>query len=181
MSSPWRLPFEIALQNNAPQLELQVGTVSADGEPAVRTVIFRGLSAEGAPYFFTDTRTRKADHLRANPKVALHAWFPVTREQFRLTGVATLHGTHAGGPWAALRARAWGRFNDERRLAYLGPPPGHSAIEPVPMDIPSASPPEFLIISVEVTWADWVVLGPPSTRRGYRLLGSSWVQQALTP
>lgn len=181
MSAPWRQPFEAALQHHAPQVEVQVATVSPEGVPAVRTVWLRGLSGEGLPYFFTDTRTRKADHLRQSPRVALHAWFPLTREQFRLSGRATLHGSHAEGAWAELRQHAWARLEEAERLAYIGPPPGHGYVTPFPTEVPPLAPPEFLVVSVEVTDADWLALGPPPTRVGFRLLGSAWVQQALTP
>ena len=60
MSSPWRQPFEFALQRNAPQRERQVATVSPEGLPSVRPVVLRGLTPEGAPYFYTDLRSRKA-------------------------------------------------------------------------------------------------------------------------
>lgn len=181
MSPPWRHPFETALQRNAPQVDVQVATVSPDGVPALRTVTLRGLSVEGLPYFFTDSRTRKADHLRENPRVALHAWFPLTREQFRLSGKATLHGGAAERSWAELRQHEWARLSPTEQRTYVGPPPGQGLVTPPPLDAPADVPPEFLLVSVEVRDADWLALGPPATRAGFRLLGSAWVQQALTP
>lgn len=181
MSGPWRQPFEAALQRHAPLRDVQVATVSPEGVPAVRTVTLQGLSVEGLPYFYTDTRTRKADHLRENPKVALHAWFPLTREQFRLSGRACLHGTHAEGAWAEFRQHAWERLDDAAKRAFIGPPPGHGYVTPVALEVPALAPPEFLLVSVEVRDADWLALGPPPTRVGFRLLGAAWVQQQLTP
>lgn len=170
----------MALHRNLPQRELQVGTVSPEGVPAVRTVLLRGF-AKDMPYFFTDLRSRKANHLAGNPLVTLHAWFPLTREQFRLTGRATLHGRYAEGPWAARRADAWQRLNDESRLAFGGPPPGRTYVTPGLIDLPPSPPEEFVVVSVEVNDADWLALGPPATRAGFRLLGAGWVQQSLTP
>lgn len=181
MSSPWRQPFENALAHNAPQLEVQVATVSPEGLPAVRTVTLRGLSTEGFPYFFTDARSRKADHLRENPRVALHAWFPGTREQFRLSGRATLHGRHAQGPWGEFRQRCWQGLEDSERPAFIGPPPGHASLDRILPEPPPAAPQEFLLVCVQVTEADWLRLGPPPRRTGFRLLGEAWVQQSLTP
>lgn len=181
MSPPWRAPFEAALARNAPQATVQVATVSPEGVPGVRTVILRGLSVEGHPYFFTDTRTRKADHLRENPRLSLLAWFPRSREQFRLSGRALLHGTHAEGAWAELRQRAWEGLTEEDRQAFLGPPPGHAYVPHVAMEIPQAAPPEFLLVSEQVTDADWLALGPPPSRVGFRLLGAAWVEQQLNP
>lgn len=181
MSGPWRQPFEAALLRNAPQRELQVATVSPEGVPAVRTVTLRGMSAEGFPWFFTDTRTRKADHLRENPRVALHAWFPASREQFRLSGRALLQGTHAEGPWVELRQQAWAQLGEVDRLGFVRAPPGSPLVTPLVTEAPALAPPEFLLVAVEVTAADWLAMGPPPTRVGFRRLGSAWVQQALTP
>ena len=58
MTAPWRVPFETALRAHAPLAEIQVATSSPEGMPAVRTVILRGVSVEGFPYFFTDGRSR---------------------------------------------------------------------------------------------------------------------------
>lgn len=181
MSPPWRQPFQTALERNAPQVEVQVGTVSPEGVPAVRTVVLRGFSPEGCPYFFTDLRSRKANHLAENPKVALHAWFPLTQEQFRLNGRASLHGWHAEGAWAELRRHAWEGLDDESRRAFVGPPPGRTLVTPLAVEVPPSPPQEFVLVAVDVTEADWLSLGPPATRAGFRLIGAGWVQQALTP
>lgn len=181
MSSPWRQPFEAALQRNAPQGEVQVATVTPEGMPAVRTVLLRGLSVEGEPYFFTDARSRKADHLRDNSRLALVAFFAKTREQFRLSGRATLHGRHAEGAWAELRQRAWSSLPPHEQQFFLGPPPGQRLINPEARPVPPFPPQEFLIVSLEVNDADWLVEGSPATRVGYRKLGGGWVEQALTP
>jgi len=181
MSGPWRQPFETALERNAPQLEIQVGTVSPEGVPSVRTVLLRGFSAEGFPYFFTDLRSRKANHLAENSRIALHTWFPRTREQFRLTGRATVHGRHAQGPWAELRKKGWVQLDQDQRGLYVGPPPGRTHAEPRGIEIPPAPPLEFVLVTVEVTEADWLSEGPPRTRVGYRLLGAGWMQELLNP
>jgi len=181
VSSPWRQPFEAALQRNAPQAELQAATVTPEGSPAVRTVLLRGLSVEGDPYFFTDARSRKADHLRENPRLALLAWFPKSGEQFRLSGRVTLHGRHAEGAWAEQRARAWTELPPHEQQFFLGPPPGQTMIKLEERPVPPFPPQEFLIVALEVTEADWLVEGRPATRVGYRKLGAGWVEQQLTP
>lgn len=181
MSAPWRKPFETALARNAPQTEVQVATVSSEGVPSVRTVLLRGFSAEGLPYFFTDLRTRKANHLAENPRIALLAWFPKTAEQFRLTGRATVHGWRAEGAWAALRRHSWELLAEDDRLTYVGPPPGRTFVDRAPSVTPPAPPQEFLLVTIDVTECDWLAVGPPRTRAEFRLLGAGWVQQSLTP
>lgn len=181
MSAPWRQPFETALERNAPQREVQVATVSPEGVPAVRTVLLRGFSVEGCPYFFTDLRSHKANHLTENPKIALHAWFPQTQEQFRLTGRASLHGRHAEGAWAALRNHGWEQTYEGERRSYIGPPPGRTYVTPPLLEVPPGPPQEFVLVTIDVSEADWLCLGPPKTRAGFRLLGAGWVQQSLNP
>ena len=181
VSPPWRHPFEAALQQNAPRTEVQVATVTPEGMPAVRTVLLRGLGIEGDPYFFTDARSRKADHLRENPRLALMAWFANSREQFRLSGPATLHGRLAEGEWAELRQRTWSALSPNARQRYLGAPPGQTLVTLEERPVPPFPPQEFLIVSLEVTDADWLVDRRPATRVGYRKLGAGWVEQALTP
>lgn len=181
VSSPWRQPFEAALQRNAPQAEVQVATVAPEGSPAVRTVLLRGVSVEGNPYFFTDARSRKADHLRQNPRLSLLAWFPKTGEQFRLSGAARLHGWHAEGAWAELRQRAWAALAPHEHQPFLGPPPGQLLLPRLDRPVPPGPPQEFLVVSLEVTEADWLVEGAPPTRVGCRKVGSTWVDQLLTP
>jgi hypothetical protein len=181
VSAPWRQPFEQALERNAPQRELQVATVSPEGVPSVRTVLLRGFTAEGFPYFFADLRSRKANHLAENPRIALLAWFPKSGEQFRLSGRATVHGRHAEGPWAELRRHGWLEIDREEALLYVGPPPGRTRVEQVVKEVPPAPPQEFVLVTVEVTEVDWLSVGPPKTRAGFRLIGAGWIQQSLNP
>ena len=49
-----------------------LATVDPQGQPAVRFVLVRGMDSRGF-VFYTDYRSRKASHLRENPKAAL-AW-----------------------------------------------------------------------------------------------------------
>lgn len=162
-------------------MEIQVGTASPEGVPAVRTVLLRGITPDGLPYFFTDLRSRKANHLAENPKVALHAWFPKSREQFRLTGRARVHGWHAEAPWAELRRQCWTRLDADERALYVGPPPGRTHVELLEIEPPPAPPQEFVVVTVDVTEADWLSDGPPKTRAGFRLLGAAWSQERLNP
>jgi pyridoxamine 5'-phosphate oxidase len=62
-----------------------LATASADGRPAARTVLVRGLDADGCA-FFTNYESRKGQHLAANPQASLlFQWVPVLR-QIELVG-----------------------------------------------------------------------------------------------
>ena len=64
---------------------MTLATVGADGRPSARIVLLRGVDARGVT-FFTNTTSRKAEDLRANPRAAtvLH-WWELGR-QVRLEG-----------------------------------------------------------------------------------------------
>jgi pyridoxamine 5'-phosphate oxidase len=57
-----------------------VATATPDGVPSVRTVLLRGVDADGL-VFFTNYRSRKGSELTANPAVALlFSWVPLERQ-----------------------------------------------------------------------------------------------------
>lgn len=62
-----------------------LATADADGRPAARTVLVRGLDHAGCA-FFTNYESRKGRHLAANPQASLlFQWVPVLR-QIELVG-----------------------------------------------------------------------------------------------
>jgi len=64
-----------------------VATVSADGRPAARYVLLKGLDERGF-VFFTNTGSRKGEELAAEPRCALlFPWHPLER-QVRVDGTA---------------------------------------------------------------------------------------------
>jgi pyridoxamine 5'-phosphate oxidase len=65
-----------------------VATAAPSGQPSVRTVLLRGVSAAGFE-FFTNYESRKGRELAANPQVALvFSWVPLER-QVVVTGTAS--------------------------------------------------------------------------------------------
>ncbi|MEO9326249.1 pyridoxamine 5'-phosphate oxidase [Nocardioides sp. C4-1] len=65
-----------------------VATVGADGQPAARVVLLKGVGADGFR-FFTNTASRKGAELAVEPRCALlFPWHPLER-QVRVDGVAT--------------------------------------------------------------------------------------------
>jgi pyridoxamine 5'-phosphate oxidase len=65
-----------------------VATASPDGRPSARTVLLRGVSADGL-VFFTNYESRKGRELAANPLVSLlFSWVPLER-QVIVTGTAS--------------------------------------------------------------------------------------------
>lgn len=59
---------------------MTLATVDADGQPAQRMVLLKGLDRRGF-VFFINLDSRKAGHIAANPRVSLHfAWLPIDRQ-----------------------------------------------------------------------------------------------------
>ena len=82
-----------------------VATVDADGQPAARMVLLKGMSPDGF-VFFTNTGSRKGVELAANPRCGLlFPWHPLER-QVRVDGVAEPLSEDAVAAYFASRPRA---------------------------------------------------------------------------
>ncbi|MEM6270945.1 MAG: pyridoxamine 5'-phosphate oxidase [Bacteroidota bacterium] len=64
---------------------MALGTCGADGQPAVRIVLLRGLDETGF-LFFTNYDSDKGQALAENPKAALTFFWPELERQVRITG-----------------------------------------------------------------------------------------------
>jgi len=95
---------------------MTVATADADGRPTSRVVILHDV-ADGAWRFATDSRSRKATDLAANPRVALSFYWREQGRQVRLAGTA--RRLDAGAAAADFAARSPGS-----RAAGLATRPG---------------------------------------------------------
>ena len=66
---------------------MALATVGPDGTPGARTVLLKYFDATGF-VFFTNLESRKAQHIEANPAVALLFWWKELERQVEITGVA---------------------------------------------------------------------------------------------
>ena len=79
--------FEEACRAAVPEPNaMSLATVSADGQPSLRTVLLKGYDARGFT-FFTNFQSRKAREIEQNPKVALLFPWIVLERQVKITGV----------------------------------------------------------------------------------------------
>jgi pyridoxamine 5'-phosphate oxidase len=88
VAAPWLKSLTRTITLNASiafSKYFQLATVSAQGMPSVRTVVYRGMSADNI-IMVTDNRSEKMQHLRAQPHAEIAWYFPLTREQFRIFG-----------------------------------------------------------------------------------------------
>ena len=108
-----------------------LGTVGADGQPAVRILLLKGVDARGF-VFYTNYESRKGEELLAHPQAAMcFHWQPLER-QVRVEGVARQVSEEEAdayfasrergsqlGAWASMQSRPRGPGELEARLAEM--------------------------------------------------------------
>jgi pyridoxamine 5'-phosphate oxidase len=163
-----------------------VATATPDGRPSVRTVLLRGVSAEGF-VFFTNYGSRKAREIAANPSVSLiFSWVPDERQVIVTGTAARVTRAESAAYWASRPA--------ESRLASAASPQSavvgsrselEAAVESLAADHPDGVPlPDgwggFRVTPDAVEF--WQ--GRPARlhdRLRYRLADGSWVVERLAP
>lgn len=180
--------FEAARRFPVAQPEaMTLATVDADGMPDARTVLMRGVDAQGFR-FYTNYTSAKGRALAAHPVAALlFHWEPLER-QVRIRG-------------AALRlpdAESDAYFADRPRLSQLG-----AWASPQSEIITSRAELEARVAGVEARFADRPVTRPPHwggflvrtatiefwqgqpgrlhDRVRYRSDGDAWIRERLAP
>lgn len=179
---------------------VQMATVTSDGKPAVRTVVFRGFVAQLGDKtsdpgnretlsFITDARSSKMSESRD----AEVCWYLTgTREQFRLSGVLDMV-THESEPGPKeLRARKWESISASARKQFLWPHPGRKRamngaeedrrlfedVSPSETDSPDA----FALALLRPTRVDHLKLrGSPQQRTMYVREGDAWTEEEVNP
>jgi pyridoxamine 5'-phosphate oxidase len=63
-----------------------LATATPDGRPSVRTVLFKGMSADGSVQYVTNFESRKARELAQNPYAAALFFWPGLERQVRFEG-----------------------------------------------------------------------------------------------
>lgn len=66
---------------------MSLATVSPDGVPSVRTVLFKGLIRDGFS-FYTNYQSQKAQEIESHPQVSLLFFWNVLEQQVRISGKA---------------------------------------------------------------------------------------------
>ena len=119
---------------------VQLATVSAGGEPRVRTLVFRGWAGDEQLDLYSDSRSSKADELNVQPSVEVCWLLPKARHQYRLRGVIeTLSVDEA----PEQTRHAWNSLTDTGRCLWHWPHPGQpfEADAPFPQTVDGAQPP----------------------------------------
>jgi PPOX class probable FMN-dependent enzyme len=189
--APWQSPLSRALHRNRSLVYaryLQLATVRADGRPANRTLVFRGfLDETNQLKFVTDSRSEKAGQIQHQAWGEICWYFPITREQFRLSGQLTLVGQHSDETLSKARQTAWHELSDAARLQFAWAHPGkprseEDSFSPPPPD-PAFPLPDFCLLLLEPEQVDHLELrGDPQNRYAYvRDENQRWSTQSVNP
>ena len=100
--SDWLREAEASEPNDPNAVAL--ATVNAAGQPAVRMVLLKGLSAEGF-VFYTNQQSRKADDLAANARAGLLFHWKTLQLQVRVEGAVTPVSNAEADAYFATRGR----------------------------------------------------------------------------
>ncbi|MBV5260828.1 pyridoxamine 5'-phosphate oxidase [Synechococcus moorigangaii CMS01] len=192
--APWRSPLARALHRNKSQPHhrfFQLATVTPEGKPSNRTVVFRGFrDGSNDLKIITDQRSEKMCHLAACPDAEIAWYFTKTREQFRLGGRVqwVTAGASSSSPFHQERQYTWQGLSDAARAQFVWPQPGDRRSEnptdfqPVPIN---ASEPvsNFVLLIFQVTKVDHLELrGNPQNRFFYHLEDDqTWHWQNVNP
>lgn len=167
----------------------QLATVSADGYPRNRTVVFRGFLEEtNLLQIITDTRSEKMIDLRVNPRAEIAWYFTETREQVRIKGKIAIISHEENNPQLQqIRLQLWGSISDMARLQFTWDYPKKSRLLNVPFPKiypPLDSPVEFFsVLLFNPHEVDHLMLrGNPQNRYLYRLLSDgNWSKEEVNP
>ncbi|HSH26793.1 MAG TPA: pyridoxamine 5'-phosphate oxidase [Wenzhouxiangella sp.] len=123
----FRQGFDRAVDNGIPEpTAMTLATVDEHGRPAARTVLLKGMDAEGF-VFYTNLGSRKGRHLKVHDDVSLVFWWRETIEQVLVDGRAEPVGEAEADAYFASRPRgsqigAWASMQSqpmESRAEFL--------------------------------------------------------------
>ena len=141
---------------------VQLATVTKQGEPRNRTLVYRGLDEEGAIWLCTDRRSSKVDELSEGAPVELCWYFLRSREQYRLRGCVDVISDEA------LRERVWARLSLSTRAQFHWPKPGERLrpedvldVDQIDLESLRDAPisQNFLLFRVVAGYVDYLSLG----------------------
>ena len=189
---------------------LQLGTVSRELRPRVRTVVFRGWLWETCTLtFVTDLRSAKADEIAHSAHGEACWYFAKARDQFRIEGsLALVSAAEADAKLARARTAAWTNLSDGAREQFFWPTPGAPVAEqggaepgdgtaaPIdPRDLaaltdagerpePPPPSPHFALLLLKPERVDQLTLSRPQRRRFHVPDAASptgWAESAVNP
>ena len=127
--APWRSPLANALHLNrslAFSRYFQLATITPEGKPANRTLVFRGFFKDtNQIQIITNSRSPKIDQIQHQSWGEICWYFTKTREQFRLSGKLNIVKENCENEMLNQgRITTWKNLSDATRIQFAWPDPG---------------------------------------------------------
>lgn len=189
---PWRFSLTGALQRNRSLVYsryFQLATVSLEGRPANRTVVFRGfLPHSNQLQMITDFRSQKVNQILSNSAGEVCWYLPKTREQFRIFGqLKSVTNSDSDVELKTARQTIWKSLSDSAKCQFYWPEPrqlrsdamAFNPPEPIPLDPPD----HFTLLLLEPQEVEHLELrGTPQNRTLYSYhLEQGWLTEIVNP
>ena len=193
MLAPWRSPLSSAIHRNRAKpysRYFQLATITPEGYPANRTVVFRGFLDDelNRLKIITDSRSAKIQDIEHQALAEACWYFTKTREQFRIAGKLHLITANATDPdLQQARQTTWQNISDSARSQFAWPEPAQPAADKAEFDIepPNAGTPldNFCLLLLKPNQIDHLQLkSDPQQRHLYTLQSDrTWRTQAVNP
>ncbi len=193
MLAPWRSPLSSAIHRNRSKpysRYFQLATVTTEGYPANRTVVFRGFlnNEQNSLKIITDTRSAKIQDIEHQAIAEVCWYFTKTREQFRISGnLQLITAAQTDNNLQLARQTTWHNLSAAARAQFAWPNPGKPAADQAEFDIlpPDADTPldNFCLLLLTPKKIDHLQLrGDPQQRCLYILESDrTWSVQPVNP
>ena len=189
----WRSLLARALHRNRAKYHsryFQLATVSVEGLPKNRTVVFRGfLESTNKIQIITDSRSEKVDQICHQPWGEICWYFTKTKEQFRIAGdLLLVDANNSNLELIAARKAAWQKISDNARSQFTWPNPGELRTDDLSLftpETPSVQEPvtNFCLLLLTPKKVDHLELrGEPHNRCLYNLQpNGDWKTEQINP
>ena len=191
----WRKKLEQSLKTHQHQVQsryIQLATCCSKGQARVRTVVYRGfIENSNLLSIHTDLRSDKCTQLSDNPRCEINWYFTESREQYRITGKASLI-TENSTDYQVQRRWHWQQLSAVAKADYNKAVPGiplpemtADANHPAALSKYQMTEPHnnFVLLIVRPESVDHVMLLPSPHQRVMHELDSQgrWHETAITP
>ncbi len=190
--APWRQTLARSLHRNRALVYaryFQLATVRANGQPANRTVVFRGfLPNSNQIATITDRRSQKIPQIEQNAWAEICWYFPKTREQFRLAGMLNIvDAQHSNEGWQKAFQETWQKLSEAARAQFYDIDPGlligSMQVNPKPNSASDEIPESFRLLVFEPQDLDHLNLKTSPHERCHYWLDEAgqWQAKGLSP
>lgn len=162
----------------------QLATLSTDGSPSNRTVVFRGfLDGSNSIKAITDTRSSKFTEIECNPLCEICWYFGITREQFRIKVAAEIDDNAS----SQERLNVWSELSAAAKEQFFWAAPGEplcslAVDQCIPSLLGEEPPASFALLVLSPVSVDHLTLkGKPQTRWYSIKSEDLWSANAVNP